>query len=275
MDKNEDNNRDVIDDDLYEDIDDEELLALVEDERKKALERARLKKETTHKSKRPFPKWVFWIIAVAMFFHILAFFPSTISIPAIDFLKTSAKLSTQPEIQTYKQAVVAIETDEGKGTGFAISSDGKILTNEHVVKDYESVLVAFPDDGLFEGTVTETYPDIDLAFIELEDADVPYLTLAKETSFTQNESVYFIGNPLGFHGIANKGKLIDYTRLENWDKDVMMMEAPVYRGSSGSPVINKEGDVIGVVFATTKNQKHGKVGLFIPIDYYWENINES
>src|SRR5699024_9682804 len=144
--------------------------------------------------------------------------------------------------KTYKQAVVAIETDEGKGTGFAISNDGKILTNEHVVKDNKSVLVAFPDDGLFKGTVTNTYPDIDLAIIELDDADVPSLSLAKQSSFTQNESVYFIGNPLGFHGIANKGKIIDYTRLQNWNKDVIMMKAPVYRGSSGSPVINEEGN---------------------------------
>src|SRR5699024_1813468 len=153
------NKRDVVDDDLYEEIDNEELYALVEAERKKALERDRKKRETKNtKSRRPFPKWAFWIIAAAMLFHILAFFQNTFSIPAIDFIKTSAKLSTQSDIKTYKQAVVAIETDEGKGTGFAISNDGKILTNEHVVKDNKSVLVAFPDDGLFKGTVTNTYP---------------------------------------------------------------------------------------------------------------------
>lgn len=268
--------RDVVDDDLYEEIDDEELVNLVEEERKKALERERQKRKSEqNKPKRRFPRWAFWIIAVAMLFHIFAFFPSTVSIPAIDFIKTSAKLSTQSDIKTYKQAVVAIETEEGKGTGFAISSDGKILTNAHVVKDYQSVLVAFPDDQLFEGSVTKTYPDIDLALIELEDADVPSLTLAERTAFSYHEPVYFIGNPLGFHGIANKGTVIDYTRLQNWDKDVIMMKAPVYRGSSGSPVINDDGEVIGVVFATTDNKNNGKVGLFIPIDYYWEYIDET
>src|SRR5690625_4979315 len=112
MGKNGDNNRDVVDDDLYEEIDDEELLTLVEEERKKAIERARRNEESEHtKSKRPFPKWAFWIIAVVMLFHVLAFLPNTFSIPAIDFVKTSAKLSTQSKIQMYKQAVVAIETD--------------------------------------------------------------------------------------------------------------------------------------------------------------------
>lgn len=274
MGENDEDKRDVVDDDLYEEIDDEDLLELVEEERKKALERARLKKESDNtKSKRPFPKWAFWLIAVAMLFHVLAFFPSSVSIPAIDFIKTSAKLSKQSEIQAYKQAVVAVETDEGKGTGFAISSDGKILTNEHVVEDYENVLVAFPDDELFEGTVTQTNPEIDLALIELENADVPYLDLAKQTAFSSGESINFIGNPLGFHGIANEGTILDYTQTSDKEKDVIMMEAPVYRGSSGSPVINDDGEVIGVVYATTKTDDYGKVGLFIPIDYYWEDMD--
>src|SRR5699024_9263154 len=86
---------------------------------------------------------------------------------------------------------------------------------------------------------------------------------------------YFIGNPLGFHGIANKGTIIDYTRLQNWDEDVIMMKAPVYRGSSGSPVINGDGEVIGVVFATTDRENYGKVGLFIPINHYWKYIDKS
>lgn len=267
--------RDVIDEDLYEEIDDDELLALVEEERQKALDKERLRKESAvHKSNRRFPRWMFWIIATAMLFHVLAFIPDFISIPAIDFIKTSAKLSTQSDIQTYKKAVVSIETDEGKGTGFAISNDGTILTNEHVVGDENSVLVSFPDDGLFEGTVVETHPEIDLALIEIDDADVPALSLAKRTSFSPNESVYFIGSPLGFPGIANEGEVIDYTRPEDWNDDVVMLKAPVYRGNSGSPVINDNGEVIGVVFATTKNKEYGKVGLLVPIDYYWEKRSD-
>lgn len=276
MEGNDDDKRDVVDDDLYEEIDDETLLTLVEEERKKALEREReSKKMAQAKSKRRFPKWAFWLIAFAMLFHILAFIPNTVSIPAIEFIKTSAKLSTQSDIKSYKRAVVAVETEDTKGTGFSISGDGKILTNEHVVEDSESVLVAFPDDRIFDGKVIETYPDIDLALIELDDADVPSLPLAERTTFSPDEPVYFIGNPLGFHGIANKGTIIDYTRLQNWDEDVIMMKAPVYRGSSGSPVINGDGEVIGVVFATTDRENYGKVGLFIPINHYWKYIDKS
>ena len=47
-----------------------------------------------------------------------------------------------------------------------------------------------------------------------------------------------------------------------------MMKAPVYRGNSGSPVLNKDGKVIGVIFATLDHDEHGRVGLFVPIDEY-------
>lgn len=271
MDTNHKNNHDhdIIDNDLYEDIDDEEMYELVQKARKEAWERARLEKEAP-KPKRPFPKWAFWLIACAMVLNVIALLPQTFSIPAIDFLMTSTKLSQQDHIKQYKNAVVVIETDDSRGTGFSISSDGVILTNHHVVEGEETVTVAFPNDGLFMATVTHTYPDIDLAVLEVDGSDIPYLTLAKQTEVTYLERVEFIGNPLRFQGIANEGEVIDYIRLRHWDEDVLMVKAPIYRGNSGSPIINKNGEVIGVVFATMHHDDHGRVGLFIPIDYYYE-----
>src|SRR5690625_2901082 len=79
--------------------------------------------------------------------------------------------------------------------------------------------------------------------------------------------------PLRFQGIANEGTIIDDIQLSSWDEKVMMIEAPIYRGNSGSPIINKNGQVIGIVFATLNQEEHGKVGLFIPIDYYFTYHN--
>jgi len=269
MDTNNKKDYDIIDDDLYENIDDEKMYELVQEAHKEAWERARQEKEAP-KPKRPFPKWAFWLIAFAMVLNMVALLPQTFSIPAIDFLITSTKLSTQDHIKTYKKAVVVIETDDSRGTGFSISSDGVILTNHHVVEGEETVTVAFPEHGLLTATVTYTYPDIDLAVLETNATDAPYLTLAEQADVTHLERVEFIGNPLKFQGIANEGEVIDYTKLRHWDEEVLMIKAPIYRGNSGSPIINEYGEVIGIVFATLQHDDHGRVGLFIPIDYYYK-----
>jgi len=262
------------DKELYDGMTEEEWNEMVLEAQQEALERARRRKEEGPK-KRPFPKWAFWLVAMAMFLNVLAFFPETLSIPVIDFLKTSARLSLDEDIATFKKSVVVIETPNSRGTGFSISEEGTILTNAHVVKDFEEVTIAFKDEGLFKGKVVESYPEIDLAIVEVGKENMPFLQLADRLTFSEDEFIHFIGNPLRFHGIANEGKIIDFTQLGSWDKPVVMIQAPVYRGNSGSPIINENGEVIGVIFATLETNTHGKVGLFVPIDYFYEYSNRK
>ena len=252
---------------------DEEWNELVLEAQREALLKAALDKSNPNPtSKRPFPRWIFWAMAIVMLFSTFSLTFETYSIPAIEFLKTSAKLSADEDIATYKKSVVVITTEDSKGTGFSISHEGKILTNYHVIEGNENVTVTFPKAGRFTATVVDTYPSIDLAVLEINGDDLPYLTLADDSSFEENEHIYFIGNPLNFNGIANEGTIIDDIKLPSWDKEVIMMEAPVYRGNSGSPIINQDGEVIGVVFATLNDDEHGKVGLFVPINYYLEQL---
>ena len=263
---------DAKDDLLDEEINDDELQDLVLEAQREILLKHALDK-TSAKSKRPFPRWTFWLISTMMIISTFAAIFEVYSIPAIEFLKASAKLSAQEEIATYKKSVVVVVTEDGKGTGFSIASDGTIITNNHVVEGNDTVTVVFPDEGRFTATVVNTYPSVDLAVLKTNGESLPFLKLADETTFLDNEPIYFIGNPLSFKGIANEGTIIDYTQLTDWEVPVVMIKAPVYRGNSGSPVLNRDGLVIGVVFATLNHDEYGKVGLFVPIDEYYQAVD--
>lgn len=255
--------RDLIDDDLYEEIEPEEMLELLE------IEKQKLREEDQDKiaeQKSRFPKWVFSLIAFVLFLNVIAIFPRTFSIPAIDFLITSARLLTDKTVQNYKEAVVVIETTDGKGTGFGISEDGYIITNHHVIAGEDSITVSYPEAGLFHGEVQRSDETVDLALIKVDGNALPYLTLTDQAGADTPLAIVFIGNPLRFNGIANEGQWIGLTTRQDLDTEIMLLDAPVYRGNSGSPVINEQGKVIGVIYATMNDSELGKLGLAIPIE---------
>lgn len=261
-----------------EELTEEEFLELVLDEQQNALAKAR--EERLHpkpkkpKRQRPMIRLIVWLMALTLVFNTFALLFNVYSIPAIEFLKVSTQLSSQENVQTYKKAVVTISSESSKGTGFAISADGYILTNEHVVDDALSLIVTFPDDSLYKASIVQAYEEYDLALLKIDGENLPYLPLAENSAFKTHEHVYFIGNPLYFNGIANEGEIIGVTSATDIVPDIVMMDAPVYKGNSGSPVINEAGSVIGIVFATGKREPHGKVGLFIPIENVYEQFTD-
>ncbi len=262
-----------------EPISEEELVELVLQAQQEAIEKdrqerlARLEGKSVKPKRKPlFTRFIAWLIAIMLAFSTFAVIFEIFSIPAVEFIKKSATLSFQSDIQTYKQSVVQISTHDSKGTGFSVTEDGLIITNAHVVEDALTLSVYFPEDGIFEAEVIESYPEIDIAFLKVDGDNLPYLNLAETYQFTSNEAIYFIGNPLFFTGIANEGTILGAKQLSDWEDEVYMMDAPVYKGNSGSPVITMSGDVIGVVFATIDDEEHGNVGLFIPIDLVHEKM---
>lgn len=258
----------------FDDISEEEMHELVLQAQREAL----MQQRDGTKQKREIPKWFIWLLSTMLFLSTFAGLFQVFSIPAIDFLITSASLSKQEDISAYKKSVVVVVTEDGKGTGFSVAGDGIILTNYHVVEQNHSISVVFPEDGRYEATVKESFPAIDMAVLEIEGQGLPSLTIDSSAEMIKNDPIIFIGNPLSFKGIANEGSVLAPIKLSGWTDEVMMIKAPVYRGNSGSPVLNEDGKVIGIIFATMDHEEYGKVGLFIPSTLFHEyetNNNEA
>ncbi|MGJ7922330.1 S1C family serine protease [Neobacillus sp. LXY-4] len=209
------------------------------------------------------------IIAVVFLISSFSIFTTFFNLPALEFLKTSFQLSQREDIQQFKKAVVAVEGNNIKGTGFNIAADGYIITNYHVIENMKPIVVHFSDGQVYKATVEQGFPEIDVAFLDIKGEDLPVLTLDNKASLAEGNAVFVIGNPLAFYQIANKGELIGLRGVNDIEVPVLGITAPVYRGNSGSPVINEEGKVVGVVFASTiprVNKGEKLEGLAIPIE---------
>lgn len=257
------------DDRLYTD---EEIEAMLKDEVSQD--------EEEHGSpmyERPYIKRIVAVVlSLALVGNIFAFWPQIYSLAAIQFLLKSRELSQLEEVQQYQESVVVVRTDESKGTGFNIADDGLIVTNEHVIGEQEQIWVRFPNREMYSAEVITRDRDLDIALLDIDGANLPTLELAIEETWERGDPIYIIGNPLAFTGIANEGHLLGMR--EEREPQSMLLQAPVYRGNSGSPVIDQNGKVIGVVFATTKlsfEGKQEKVGLAVPMTQIRRSVDEE
>ena len=223
-----------------------------------------------------FRKWVGAVLAVMLCAQVLAFWPRVFSLEALRFLSVSAQLSRSEEIREYKQSVVVIRAGDSKGTGFIVSEDGWVVTNHHVVKDAARPVVSLPNGANYVARVAAVSEEADLALLDLEAQGLPVLQLAEHVDGEKGVPIYIIGNPLFFNGIANEGETLGW--VSGADPPVIALKAPVYRGNSGSPVIARNGEVIGVVYAASSIGQHGKkakIGLAVPVDRVRELMAEA
>jgi serine protease Do len=209
-------------------------------------------------------------VILALLVNVLSFWPMLYNAQAIRFLAVSRELSRDEAVSQYKQAVVNVTTESGRGTGFLISADGYIVTNDHVVGGKKEVFVRFSKGTSHVARVVASDADLDLAVlkVELSGEDDRYaLPVERERSWKTGTPVYVIGNPLLFDRIANKGAVIGEVPVQGLSVPAMALDAPIYKGNSGSPVIDEQGKVIAVVFATTRIELEGQsrtVGLAVP-----------
>lgn len=231
-------------------------------------------------SRRKLRRWIVLLLVLGLLANIVAFFPQMFSLQAIEFLKTNRELSKNEAIQQYKQAVVVVNAGGRKGTGFNIADNGLILTNHHVIEGERTSLVSFPSGQNYTADVVASDPAIDAAILQIREPGelLPSLDIESASDVQEGTPIYVIGNPLFFNQMANEGTVLGQTLLTDWEVPVLMIQAPIYKGNSGSPILNKEGKVIAVVFATTKaklGDRTSNIGLAVPIAHFHKYLPQG
>lgn len=217
-------------------------------------------------------KTIIVILAIVLLGNLIAFIPQIYNLPTLQFLKKDSQLSQDEQIQQYKQAVVNVSIGDRKGTGFNIAPNGLIITNQHVTDDDKAGIIQFLNGKTYLADVIVSDSEIDISILKIRDKanNLPTLQLETEIAYEEGDPIHVIGNPLGFYRIATEGTVLGLTPSESPQLPMLMIQAPIHNGNSGSPVINKKGEVIAVVYATTtasQGDQSTTVGLAIRIEY--------
>ncbi|SFZ85855.1 serine protease Do [Devosia enhydra] len=152
------------------------------------------------------------------------------------------------------------------GSGFAISADGYIVTNNHVVEDATKVTVRFDNGDETEATVVGTDERTDLAVIKIEGFDdLPFVTFAQDDARV-GDWVLAVGNPFGLGGTVTSGIVSARGRdiAGSTYGDFLQIDAAVNTGNSGGPAFNLKGEVVGVNTAIF-SPNGGNVGIAFAI----------
>jgi serine protease Do len=152
-----------------------------------------------------------------------------------------------------------------QGSGFVISADGYVVTNNHVVENANKINVSFDEKQKFEADLIGTDPRTDLALLKIKGGKTfPFVKFASSTGRV-GDWVFAVGNPFGLGGTVTAGIISAFGRdIGSGPYDFMQIDAAVNRGNSGGPTFNLDGDVVGVNTAIF-SPSGGNVGIAFAI----------
>jgi serine protease Do len=166
----------------------------------------------------------------------------------------------------------------GLGSGFIVSTDGYIMTNNHVVGDADEIKVTLKDGREFDGEIIGTDPRTDVAVIKIDGKDLPVIELGDSDALKIGEWVIAVGNPFGLaetvtvgvvsaKGRSGFGITRNPTTGEIGYEDFIQTDAAINPGNSGGPLLDIDGKVIGInTFIFSQSGGYMGIGFAIPIN---------
>jgi S1-C subfamily serine protease len=162
------------------------------------------------------------------------------------------------------------ERMRGQGSGFLIDPNGTILTNSHVVNGADRVTVTLKDGRKFDGTVKGVDEVTDLAVVKIDGKDLPISRLGDSDAISVGDWAIAVGNPLGLDNTVTLGIVSTLNRssaqigMSNKRLDFIQTDAAINPGNSGGPLLNDNGEVIGINTAIRADATG--IGFAIPIN---------
>lgn len=157
------------------------------------------------------------------------------------------------------------------GSGVIISSDGYIVTNNHVIEDGNTYEVTLNDHREFNAKLIATDPSTDIALLKIDDKDLPFLTFGNSDSLRVGEWVLAVGNPFNLEStvtagiVSAKGRSIDILEGEYTIESFIQTDAAVNPGNSGGALVNTNGELVGINTAIiTRSGKYEGYSFAIP-----------
>ena len=201
--------------------------------------------------------------------------------------------SLSASVEKIYDAVMMIRNYKGDqiqstGSGFVYKVDDKygyILTNHHVIADATKIVLIRSDDKELEGTVLGSDEYLDLAVVRINKDDViDKAIIATSENSKVGDTVFTIGSPLGYEyrGTVTDGILSGKDRLitvsisgnsDDWVMKVLQTNAAVNPGNSGGPLLNAQGEVIGIISLKLVQTEVENMGFAIPIEYAMSHID--
>jgi S1-C subfamily serine protease len=199
---------------------------------------------------------------------------------------TPAPAFSERVYQAVRPSLVLIQTKgpdttgkpgSGLGSGVVVNLDGDILTSLHVVADATDIELTFADGATSSAEVVARQPDNDIAVVRAAQppANLAPATIGNPAAVRQGSEAYAMGSPFGLGGSMSVGVISGLDRSFRMpDSDqvlhgLIQIDAAVNPGNSGGPLLNRDGDVIGIVTALinpTEDDVFIGIGLAVPID---------
>jgi S1-C subfamily serine protease len=188
-------------------------------------------------------------------------------------IKAEAGSDFSGVISSVIPGVVSVGTDIAQGSGFIITSDGYIITNAHVLSGGHYVRVlTYESDSWVTASFVGYDSTMDIAIIKIDGNGYDYLNFDDSDDLAIGEKVIALGNPLGLSFSVTEGIISGLNREgSNNIPAYIQIDAPLNRGNSGGPLINKKGKVIGV--NNFKIQGGENIGFALESNYAVDTIN--